>query len=47
MHVIRCIDEKLFNLKMVEGSPAVKHLNKLNTVINELVSVDIKFDGEV
>lgn len=32
---------------MVESTPALKHLNKLNTTINKLVSIEIKFDDEI
>ena len=39
--------KKLFNLKMGEGASVVEHLNNFNTVINQLVSVDIKFDDEI
>ena len=39
--------KKLFNLKMGEGALVVEHLNNFNTVINQLVSVDIKFDDEI
>ena len=36
--------KKLFNLKMFESGPVVKHLNNFNIVVNQLVSVEIKFD---
>lgn len=39
--------KKLFNLKMAEGVPIVEHLNKLNTIISQLVSVEIKFDDDL
>lgn len=32
---------------MVESTPALKNLNKLNTTINKLVSIEIKFDDEI
>ena len=38
---------KLFDLKMAEGGSVVKHLNKFNTIFNQLVSVEIKFEDEV
>ena len=39
--------KKLFNLKISEGGPVVEHLNSFNTVVNQLVSVGIKFDDEI
>ena len=39
--------KKLFNTKMSEGASVVEHLNSFNTVMNQLISVDIKFDDEV
>ena len=39
--------KKLFNLKMSESGPVVEHLNSFNTVVNQLVSVGIKFDDEI
>ena len=38
--------KNLFNLKMPEGSLMVEHLNSYNTVVNQLVSVGIKFEDE-
>ena len=35
--------KKLFNLKMSESGLVVEHLNIFNTVVNQLVSVGIKF----
>lgn len=32
---------------MAEGTPTVEHLNKLNTISNQLVLVDSKFDDEI
>lgn len=32
---------------MVEGAQSVNHFNKLNTIINHLVLVDIKFNDEI
>lgn len=39
--------KKLFYLKMAEGGSVMEHLNKLNMIINQLVSVEINFDDEV
>ena len=39
--------KKLFNLKMSESGHVVEHLNSFNTVVNQLVSVGIKFDDEI
>ena len=39
--------KKLLNLKMPEGGLVVKHLNSFNTLVNQLVSVGIKFDDEI
>ena len=39
--------KKLFNLKMSEGGSMVEHLNSFNTIVNQLVSVGIKFDDEI
>ena len=39
--------KKLFNLKMLESGPVVEHLNSFNTVVNQLVSIGIKFDDEM
>ena len=39
--------KKLFNLKMVEGSPMAQHLNEFNTITNQLSSVEIDFDDEI
>ena len=36
--------KKLFNLTMSESGPVVEHLNSFNTMVNQLVSVGIKFD---
>lgn len=37
----------LFNLEIAEGASVVEYLNKFNTIVNSMVSVDIKFDDEV
>ena len=39
--------KKLFNLKMVEGTPMAQHLNEFNTITNQLSSVEIDFDNEI
>ena len=39
--------KKLFNLKKAEGTPVVQHLNKFNTITNQLSMVEIEFDDEV
>ena len=39
--------KKLFNLKVSESGSVVEHLNSFNTVVNQLVSVGIKFDDEI
>ena len=39
--------KKLFNLKMSESGPVVEHLNSFNTVVNQLVSVGIKFGDKI
>ena len=39
--------KKLFNPKMSEGGSVVEHLNSFNTIVNQLVSVGIRFDYEI
>ena len=39
--------KKLFNLRMPEGGSVVEHLNSFNTMVNQLVSMEIKFDDEI
>ena len=39
--------KKLFNLKMVEGTPVAQHLNEFNTITNQLSFVEIDFDDEI
>ena len=39
--------KKLFNLKKVEGTPVVQHLNEFNTITNQLSTMEIEFDDEV
>ena len=39
--------KKLFNLRMPEGGLVVEHFNSFNTMVNQLVSVGIKFDNKI
>ena len=39
--------KKLYNLKQAKGTPVAQHLNKFNTITNQLSTVEIKFDDEV
>ena len=39
--------KKLFNLKMVEGTPVTQHLNEFNTITNQLSYVKIDFVDEI
>jgi hypothetical protein len=39
--------KQLFNMKMSEGGSVVDHLNKFNTVTNQLSSVKVTLDDEV
>ena len=39
--------KKLFNLKMTENASVAQHLNKFNTITNQLSSVEIDFDDEI
>ena len=39
--------KKLFNLKMIENASIAQHLNKFNTITNQLASVEIDFDDEI
>ena len=39
--------KKLFNLKMVEGTPITQHLNEFNTITNQLSSMKIDFVDEI
>ena len=38
---------KLFNLKMFEGGSMVEHLNSFNIMVNQPVSLEIKFEDEI
>jgi hypothetical protein len=37
----------LFNMKMSEGGSVVDHLNEINMVTNQLISVKVDFENEV
>ena len=39
--------KKLFNLKMAENASIAQHLNKFNTITNQLSSVEIDFNDEI
>ena len=39
--------KKLFNLKMTENASVAQHLNKFNTITNQLSFVEIDFDNEI
>ena len=39
--------KKLLNMKMSESGQVVEYLNSFNTIVNQLVSVGIKFDDEI
>ena len=39
--------KKLFNLKMAENASVAQHLNKFNTIINQLSFVEIDFADEI
>ena len=39
--------KKLLNLKMVKNASVAQHLNKFNTITNQLLSVEIDFDDEI
>jgi hypothetical protein len=43
VHLIK----KLFNLKMAKGASVAQHLNELNTIMNQLSSVEINFDDKI
>ena len=38
--------KKLYNLRMRDGDSVVEHLNTFNTVVSQLVSVEIKISDE-
>ena len=38
---------KLFNLKKAGDTPVAQHLNKFNTITNQLSTMEIEFDDEV
>ena len=39
--------KKLFNLKIVENASVAQHMNKFNTITNQLSSVEIDFNDEI
>ena len=39
--------KKLFNLKMVDGTPVAQYLNEFNTITNQLSSMETDFDDEI
>lgn len=39
--------KKLFNMSMAEEVSFMSHLSEFNTIVDQLMSVDIKFDDEV
>ena len=39
--------KKLFNLKMAGNASIAQHLNKFNTITNQLSSVEIDFDDKI
>ena len=39
--------KKIFNLKMVEGTPVTQYLNEFNSITNQFSSVKIDFDDEI
>jgi len=40
------LQKKLYNLRMKDGDLVTKHLNTFNTVVSQLLSVDIKISDE-
>ena len=38
--------KKLYNLRMKDGDSVIEHLNVFNTVVSQLLSVDIKISDE-
>ena len=39
--------KKLFNLKKAEGIPVAQHLNEINTITNQLSSMEVDFEDEI
>ena len=39
--------KKLFNLKKAEGTPVAQHLNEINTITNQLSSMEVDFEDEI
>lgn len=40
------LQKKLYNLRMKDGDSVIEHLNAFNTVVSQLLSVDIKILDE-
>ena len=40
------LQKKLYNLRMKDGDSVTEHLNAFNTVVSQLLSVDIKISDE-
>ena len=38
---------RLFDMEMIDGSSATKHINKINSILGQLSSVVINFEDEV
>ena len=38
--------KKLYNLRMKDGDSVTEHLNAFNTVVSQLLSIDIKISDE-
>eukprot|EP00253_Pinus_taeda_P035574 PITA_35574 len=41
-----CLRKKLYNLRMKDGDSVTEHLNAFNTVVSQLLSVDIKISDD-
>ena len=40
------LKQKLYGLKMAEGSDLVQHVNLFNQIISDLLRINVKFDEE-
>lgn len=40
------LKQKLFGLKMMEGSDLIQHINTYNQIVSDLLRIDVKFDEE-